>query len=288
MAKIILLGANGQLGTDIQKHTVSEKISVTPLTRDNFNADDFGSIEKLCKYSDHDYLINCIAFHKVNECENDFERSYKINADLTGQLAGFCSRNNIVFIHISTDYVFDGSKNQPYDENDYPAPVNVYGNSKLAGELLLKANCEKYFILRIASLFGSKGLTDPSANFVEKMIHSAKNNIALNVIDDQIMSPTYAVDVALTIKSLIENKIEDYGIYHSTNSGHCSWYKFAETIFEYCGIRADISPIAYDKYHTTVKRPKYCALDNSKISCYYKIPTWQKGLNDYLRIKGYI
>lgn len=288
MKKIILLGANGQLGTDIQKYTSTEDIKITLLTRADFNADDTKAVEKLEQFSDYDHLINSIAYHKVDECEINFERSYKINADLVGQLARFCDKNDIVFIHISTDYVFDGNKNQPYTEDDYPAPVNVYGNSKLAGELLLKANCEKYFILRIASLFGSKDSTDSSVNFVEKMIHAAKNKIPLNVIDDQIMSPTHAKDVALTIKTLIENNIDDYGVYHSSNSGHCSWYEFAETIFEYCNIKTDISPIAYDKYHTVVKRPKYCAMDNSKISYYHKVPTWQDGLKDYLRIKGYI
>jgi dTDP-4-dehydrorhamnose reductase len=287
MKKIILLGANGQLGTDIQKHTLSENISITPLTRTEFEANDFKSINKLEQYADHDYLINCIAYHKVDECETNFEQSYKINSDLVGQLAKFCNQNNILFIHISTDYVFDGIKNQPYTENDHPATVNVYGNTKLAGEQLLKSNCEKYFILRIASLFGSKESNDP-INFVEKMVHASKNNIKLNVIDNQIMSPTHAKDVALCIKTLIEKNVEDYGVYHATNSGHCSWYEFAEMIFELCGIKADMSPIAYDKFHTTVTRPKYCALDNSKISCYHKFPTWREGLKDYLRIKGHI
>jgi len=288
MKKILLLGANGQLGTDVVKIFQNSPLSLTGLTRHEFDADYEDPFVKLAPFKNYDYLINCIAYHKTDQCEKNFEKSFKINGNLVWRLAKFCSRHNLIFVHISTDYVFDGYKKEPYNENDLPSPLNVYGASKLVGESLVKAYSDKYFVFRVSSLFGSKVSDDANINFVEKMVRAAKEGRTLKVIDDQIMSPTHTLDVARALRFMIENDISDYGIYHCCNGGECSWYEFANKIFDLTGLENKLTPISYREFHSTVKRPQYCSMDNSKLSKYYKMPLWTEALEEYLKIKGYI
>lgn len=288
MIKILLLGAAGQLGSDILDFTSSNNIAITPIIRSEFDAGLHDPHTQLAQYADHDYLINCIAYHKVDECESNLEQSSKINVEFPQELSKYCNQHNQTLIHISTDYVFDGKKDSPYSEDDHPAPINVYGNSKLAGEIIVRASCKKYFILRISSLFGSKPSDNPGINFVEKMLHSARNNQPLKVIDDQIMSPTHAKDVALAIKALIEKEANAYSVYHACNSGHTSWYNFAKTIFDLASLDANMEPISYEQFHSKAKRPKYCAMDNRKIISYYEMPPWQEALTEYMNLRKHI
>lgn len=290
MKKILLLGANGQLGSDVVKvFSGSKNISLLPFYRKNIDVEEIDSIRsKLEKCSDVDYIINCISYHKTDECEDFAEKSFKVNSTAVLEMAKFCLEKDIVFFHISTDYVFDGIKREPYKEDDCPNPLNVYGNSKLAGEFFIKNYCKKYFILRVSSLFGVAGSSGKGGNFIETMIRFAKEKRPLKVIDNQFMSPTHTIDVARAIKKIIDDDIEDYGIYHACNSDFCSWYEFTKTIFELTSIDADLSKTSYEEYNTKAKRPKYSVMGNSKISKYYKMPEWKEALKEYLKLKGYI
>ena len=288
MKKVLLLGAGGQLGSDILDFTSSDKIQIIPSLRSHFEAGVDNVETTLAEFKECDYLINCIAYHKVDACEDNSKLSFDINANFVMALTKFCSENDITLIHISTDYVFEGSENALHKEEDDTLPVNVYGTSKLTGEAFVKAYGKKYYILRVSSLFGSKETDDYNINFVEKMVHSAKTNQKLNVIDNQIISPTHAKDVALAIQTIIEKDVREYGVYHCCNSGTCSWYQFVQKIFELTGLSTDLTPVSYESFHTHAKRPQYCAMDNSKISRIYKMKNWEDALEEYLQLKGYI
>lgn len=287
MKKILLLGAAGQLGTDIAKITSSDNIKIIQSTRADFDADTDEPDDKLSSFTDCDYLINCIAYHKVDECEDNTAKSFAINSDFVRKLALFTAQHKITLIHFSTDYVFDGLKNKLHKEVDETLPLNVYGSSKLGGEKLILAYAKKYFIFRVSSLFGSKQTDNPNINFVEKMIHAAKTNQKLRVIDNQIISPTHTKDVALALKYFIDKDFNHYGTYHCCNSGFCSWYQFVEKIFDISRLNSDLTPVSYDSFHTHAKRPQYCAMDNSKLSKIYKMKNWEDALEEYMELKGY-
>ena len=287
MKKVLLLGAAGQLGTDIVRFTSSDNIEIIGSVRKDFDAEIDEVDIALAAYKDCDYLINCIAYHKVDQCEDNSQKAYSINADFVRKLSVFTAQNNITLIHISTDYVFAGLTNKPHKEVDDTSPLNIYGDSKLIGEKLIKAYARKYFIFRVSSLFGSKETDDPNSNFVEKMIHAAKNRTKLKVIDNQIISPTHTKDVALAFQKFIESGYNDYGTYHCCNSGTCSWYQFVKKIFDLSRLTTDLTPVSYDSFHTHAKRPQYCAMDNSKLSKIYKMKNWEKALEEYLELKGY-
>lgn len=290
MKKILLLGANGQLGSDVVKvFSGSKNISLLPFYRKNLDVEETNSIRiKLEKYSDVNYIINCTSYHKTDECEDFAEKSFKVNSMAVLEMARICLENKITFIHISTDYVFGGNKKEPYKEDDCPNPLNVYGISKFAGEIFIKNYCKKYFILRVSSLFGIAGSSGKGGNFIETMIKFAKEGRPLKIIANQFMSPTHTLDVARAIKCFIENSIKDYGIYHACNSDFCSWYEFTKTIFEITSINANLFRTSYEEYKTKAKRPKYSVMNNAKISKYYRMPEWKGALQEYLKLKGYI
>ncbi len=287
MKKVLLLGAAGQLGTDIIRFTSSDSIEIRQSIRADFDADIDSVDKKLLKYKDVDYIINCIAYHKVDQCEDNSEQAFAINSKFVLDLSLFASEHNITLIHISTDYVFDGMKNNQYKEVDEPNALNIYGESKFVGEQRVKAYARNHFVLRISSLFGSKETDNPNINFVEKMIHAAKSGTKLKVIDNQIISPTHTKDVALVIKHIIDKEFDSYGTYHCCNSGTCSWYQFVEKIFALSHLTTDLTPVSYDSFHTHAKRPQYCAMDNSKLTKFYKMKNWEEALEEYLELKGH-
>ena len=191
-------------------------------------------------------------------------------------------------MYISTDYVFDGTKREPYTEEDIPNPINVYGVSKYAGELLIKYITDKHYIIRVSSLFGVAGASGKGGNFVETMIRLAKADREINVVNDMAMSPTYTRDAAFAIKEILEKRLP-YGVYHVTNDGFCTWYEFAKAIFEITGIEANLNPITSDKFPTKAKRPKFSALSIKKLKSFgINMRSWKEALKDYLKEKGYI
>ncbi|MCD6101186.1 MAG: dTDP-4-dehydrorhamnose reductase [Candidatus Marinimicrobia bacterium] len=283
-AKVLVLGSNGQLGSDLVE-VLDREIELIKFTRRDFDAER-DTIEKLP--ANVDYIINCISYHKTDECEDYPDKSFKVNSSFVYELAKFCQKNNITLFHISTDYVFDGAKENPYKEEDEPNPLNVYGLSKFAGEKAVQNYMDKFFIFRVSSLFGRVGASGKGGNFVETMIRLAKNGTPLKVVADQYMTPTHTLDIARAIRQFIINNIKDYGIYHCCNSGSCSWYEFTKKIFELANIYYPVSKTTYEEYKTKARRPKYSVLDNSKISKYYKMKKWEDALVEYLKIKGYV
>ncbi len=280
MNNVIVLGANGQLGSALVLQ--SKGLFMQPLTRSKFDAEQDDLESNLGSYKDANYLINCIAYHKVDECESNPKKSFSLNAEFPHKLAKFCKDNNICLIHISTDYVFDGESQNGYTETDKPSPLNIYGQSKLKGEELIKDTTSKYFIFRISSLYGRRMNDESNYNFVRKMISSYNDKIQLRVIENQFMSPTYAVDAANAILAVITSGNEDYGLYHLCNSGNCSWYQFAKKIFELLNVTMDIEPVSYTEFHTKAKRPQYSTLDNSKLNKIYEMRNWQEALQEYI------
>jgi len=281
--RVAVIGASGQLGSDLVK--VFE--DVIPLTHKDIEVTDLSSCEIL-KELKPDIVINTAAYHKTDECEENPEKTFLVNSVGARNVALICREIGAIDVYISTDYVFDGSKEEPYTEDDIPNPINVYGVSKYAGEILTRYICDKHYIIRVSSLFGVVGASGKGGNFVETMIKRAKAGDELNVVNDITMSPTYTKDAAIAIKKIIFYKLP-YGIYHVTNDGSCTWYEFAKAIFEITGIDAKLNPITSDKFPTKAKRPKNSALSIEKIKSYgINMRHWKDALKDYLKEKGHI
>lgn len=288
MKKVLLLGSNGQLGSDIVRVSKGiEDIKLHPLTRADIDAEKDDVADKLAMHRDCDAVINCISYHKTDECEDYPEKTFQINSLFVLHLTRFCAENDITLFQISTDYVFDGEKNEPYAENNPVNPLNVYGAAKAVSEFLVRNYLSRHFVFRVSSLFGAAGASGKGGNFIETMLRLAKEKKPLKVIGDQYMSPTHTLDVARLIVEFIKSDVNAYGTYHCCNSGSCSWYEFAAEIFDLCGLDADLSETTYAEYKTRAVRPRYSVMNNSKVGGIYKMPHWREALKEYLKIKGH-
>lgn len=289
MKKILLLGANGQLGTDMRKVFSHSSHEIIPVCRKDIDIEKYKDIvDFLNRNMDFHYLINCAAYTNTEQCEDESARAFAANSFAVLELATFCQQHDKVLFHISTDYVFDGKQEKPYIETDCPNPLNVYGNSKLSGEQFIHAYHDQFFIFRVSSLFGQAGARGKGGNFVETMIRMAQEGRSLRVVNDQMMSPTHTLDAAKAIKYFIDNEVDTYGIYHCSGEGECSWYDLALEIFNQLNVKVKVSPVSYVEYKTKAKRPVYSVLDNSKINQNYQMPHWRGSLREYLSIKGYL
>jgi len=283
--KIAVIGSTGQLGTDLVK-TLGATHEIICLTHNDIEVADYDSCLILKKHQPH-MVINTAAFHKTDQCEEEPLKTFSVNALGARNLAMITKEIDATTVFISTDYVFDGSKKEPYTEDDVPAPINTYGISKLAAEHFTRQN-PKYYIIRIASVFGKAGASGKGGNFVETMITKAKKNEPITVIDDMWMSPTYTKNASSIIKEITEKQLP-YGVYHATNKGYCSWYQFAEQIFQFTGLTPDLTPIKTDQLTMKAKRPRFSALKSIKLPQYdIEMPTWQEALHEYLTEKGHI
>jgi len=288
--RVLLLGANGQLGSDVQIVCNDDSnIQLIPVTRAQLDVEDPNKIPNILdSLGPFDVLLNCTSYHKTDECEDFIEKALVVNGAAVAQMANYCNEHGIVFFHISTDYIFDGKKGKPYVEDDAANPLNAYGVSKLAGENFIKAYCKRHFIFRVSSLFGKSGASGKGGNFVETMLRMAKEGKPLRVVSDQVMSPTHTLDIARAIREVISNDIQDYGVYHCSGEGECSWYEFACHIFELTGVKADVNPIRTSDFITKARRPQYSVLDNSRLHRIYPMPAWEEALTEYLKIKEHI
>src|SRR5882757_4089910 len=261
--KILVIGANGQLGTDLHSHLQDvghQVIAATRATLDICNSEQTKStIETVAP----DLLINTAAFHNVEVCETEAEQAFNVNAIAIRDLALLCAQNNCELMNFSTDFVFGGESKQPYKETDLPRPVNVYGASKLAGEHLVALSLERHYIVRTCGLYGTAGSRSRYGNFVEKILKRAAGGEPIRVVDDQVLTPTSTRDLANAVIELIKTK--KYGLYQITNEGECSWYEFARKAIELRGIRADIQPQSSQASNAKVKRPNYSVLSKEKI-----------------------
>ena len=283
MAKVVILGSNGQLGSDLCKVLAHNYELINSTSADINAAVDVSS--QLATYSDVDYIINCIATTNVDGCESNPQQAFLVNSAFAVQLAQFCAANQIILIHISTDYVFDGTSPNAYLENDQPNPLNVYGLSKYAGEIAVKTYADKYFILRVSSLFGVAGASGKGGNFVTTMLRLAREKDNWTVISDQITCPTHTLDVARAIEALIEQQVSDYGIYNCVSSSACSWFEFTQEILRQSGQDVNkVKPISYKDYSFKALRPQYAILDSTKIAPYYVMPDYKSALSEYLSL----
>ncbi|MBS7248015.1 MAG: dTDP-4-dehydrorhamnose reductase [Candidatus Jordarchaeales archaeon] len=280
--KVAIIGSTGQLGADLVK-VFSDRHEVIALTHRDIEVENMASC-RLIEEKRPDAVINTAAFHRTDDCEVYPERAFQVNAVGAKNTAEVCSRIKAVCIYISTDYVFDGRKGAPYDEYDQPNPINAYGVSKLAGELFTRNYCEKHYVVRVASLFGVAGASGKGGNFVETMIGKAKTGDELRVVDDVIMSPTYTRDAASAIRHLLEEEA-DYGVYHVTNSGYCSWFEFAKAIFELLELDVSLKPIKSSDLSSKARRPKFSALTSIRG---VKLRMWKEALKEYLKEKGHL
>ncbi len=283
--KIILIGADGQLGMDIQK--VIEKKDLIPLTVSDLDITKPEQIEKILSENSPDIVINTAAFHRVDDCEKQDALAFAVNATGPKNLALSCKKTGASLLHISTDYVFDGEKGSPYTENDAPNPRSAYGISKLAGEFYIKYILDKHFIVRTSSLFGVAGcLGKGGGNFVETMLKLGKEKKEARVVGDQVVSPTYTYDLALKISELI--RTSHFGLYHITNNGRCSWHDFAKKIFELSGLKVSLTRTTSEEHKTPAHRPKYSVLAHKNLEKIGlgKIRTWEEALADYLKVRS--
>ena len=283
--RIVVIGSTGQLGTDLMK-VLSPDHEVIGLTHGDIEVTDYNSCLVLKKYSP-DVIINTAAFHKTDLCEDEPLKTFSVNA-LGARNVSMISRDlDAVCVFISTDYVFDGSKNEPYTEDDVPNPINTYGVSKLAGELYTRWN-PKHYIVRVASLFGVAGASGKGGNFVETMIKKAKNNEIIRVVDDMWMSPTYTKDAAVAIKKILELGLP-FGVYHVTNQGFCTWFGFAKEIFDQLGLNPILEPIRTEELNMKARRPRFSALKSMKLPKYgIHMRGWKEALHNYLIEKGHL
>ncbi len=236
--RVVVIGANGQLGTDLVK--VLDDRELIPLSHSDLDICDFVYTRTRLSQIRPTVVINTAAFTRVDDCEDEVSKAFWVNAYAVRNLAQVCADLNCVLIHISTDYVFGGEKHTPYTEDDAPNPLNVYGVSKLAGEYFVRNICPKHFIIRTSGLYGVAGSSGKGGNFVETMIRLAQEGKPIRVVTDQVLTPTYTKDLSQKIKELSQTGA--YGVYHITNSGQCSWYEFAAKIFELLDIEARFRP----------------------------------------------
>ncbi len=279
MKTVLVTGANGQLGTSLHslsKQFTNYKFLFTDV--DTLDICDKESLLAYAKVNDPQYIINCAAYTAVDKAEDDEIVCLRINRDAVRNLGEVAASIGATIIHISTDYVFDGTNSVPYLETDYTCPMSAYGRSKQAGELILRAVCPNAVIIRTSWLYSEYG-----NNFVNTMLRLGKEREELNVVFDQIGTPTYAGDLAKVILSIInygENEKIKPGIYHFSNEGVCSWYDFALKIFELTGIKCKVYPIETKDYPTRAMRPQYSVLNKGKIKKTFgvSIPHWEESL----------
>jgi len=280
--KVLVTGAKGQLGKKIID-LMSADFELVLTDSDNMDITDSSKVRKFIKSERPDFIIHGAAYTAVDKAEENIDLCRKINADGTKNIAETAKEFDSTLIYISTDYVFDGEKSSPYIETDKPNPLSVYGQTKLEGEKFIQQICDKYYIIRSAWIFGELPENHPGTNFVETMLRLAKKRDNLSIVSDQIGSPTYTGDLVKTITQLVKQKPE-FGIYHFSGNGECSWYDFAQEIFRQNNIKIEFNAITSDQYPQKAKRPNYSYLDKSKIESALGIETrpWQEMLSDYL------
>ena len=275
--KVLVTGANGQLGYDVVKELQKQNIECCGATRKNFDIVNFEATEKFITNYMPDVVIHCAAYTAVDKAEDEQGLCYLVNASATENIAKICKKIDTKMLYISTDYVFDGTKDDFYKVDDKPNPINVYGKTKLLGEQAVQKILDKYFIVRISWVFGEHG-----NNFVKTMLRLGKEYKELNVVSDQYGSPTYTADLAPLLIEMIET--DKYGIYHATNEGVCSWAEFAEEIFKLAGMNVKVNHITTSEYPTKAKRPLNSRLSKGKVIFYFdNLELWKDALIKYLK-----
>ena len=282
MTTILITGSHGQLGNEMQQAAArfpAFRFIYTDV--EDLDICDKAALNAFVKANAVNVIVNCAAYTAVDKAEDDVELCYKINAEAVRNIGEVAHQNGLKVVHVSTDYVFDGTNYMPYSEDQAVSPNTVYGKSKLAGEQALMETCEQTVILRTAWLYSSFG-----NNFVKTMIKLGTERDSLNVIFDQIGTPTYAADLADTILKILSHETFTPGMYHFSDEGVCSWYDFTKTIHRIAGITCDVRPIETKDYPARTPRPHYSVLNKAKIKATYgiTIPHWEESLERCMKI----
>jgi dTDP-4-dehydrorhamnose reductase len=289
MARVGVVGSTGQLGHDlVEVLRGANNFEVVALDHSQIECADLDSVRGVLLPLKARAVINCAAFVRVDDCESQAREAFAVNALGALHVARAAAESGAKCVYISTDYVFDGGKDSPYIESDVTAPINVYGASKLAGEHLVRQAAPDWLIVRVASLFGKTGARGKGGNFIETILAKARKGEPLKVVDDILISPTYAWDASKAIAQLIA--ADATGIIHAANSGACTWYEFAKTALELCQLTAPIEAVPSSQFPTLARRAKNSALASARLLQEFNItmPLWRDALRAYLFEKDHL
>lgn len=277
--RVLVTGVKGQLGHDVMDELAAKGIEGIGVDVEEMDITDAAACEKVITEAKPDAVIHCAAYTAVDAAEDNVELCRKVNAEGTRNIAKVCKALDIKMMYISTDYVFNGEGLRPWEPDDHREPLNVYGLTKYEGEIAVEQNLEKYFIVRIAWVFGVNG-----KNFIKTMLRLGKERGAVSVVNDQIGSPTYTYDLSKLLVAMIQT--DKYGRYHATNEGLCSWYEFACEIFKQAGMTdVKVTPVDSSQFPAKAKRPMNSRMDKSKLAAngFTPLPAWQDALSRYLK-----
>lgn len=276
--KVFVTGVKGQLGHDVVNELTERGIEAVGVDIEEMDITDAACVTRVIKEAAPDAVIHCAAYTAVDAAEENEELCRRVNAEGPRNIAMVCRELDIKMIYISTDYVFSGQGERPWEPDDEREPQSVYGQTKYEGELAVQELLDKFFIVRIAWVFGING-----KNFVKTMLKLAETHDTIRVVNDQFGSPTYTYDLARLLADMILT--EKYGVYHATNEGICSWYDFACAIFEEAGVSVNVVPVTTEEYGAKAKRPANSRMNKDKLTeqGFEKLPSWQDALRRYLR-----
>ena len=278
--KVFVTGAKGQLGHDVMNELAKRGLEGIGVDVEEMDITDAGACERVIKEAAPDAVIHCAAYTAVDAAEDNRDLCHMVNGEGTKHIAKVCGELDIPMMYISTDYVFNGQGERPWEPDDHREPLNVYGLTKYEGEIAVEQLLKKYFIVRIAWVFGLNG-----KNFIKTMLRLGKERGAVSVVDDQIGSPTYTYDLARLLVDMIQT--DRYGRYHATNEGLCSWYEFACEIFRQAGMdEVKVTPVDSASYPAKAKRPFNSRMSKEKLTenGFERLPSWQDALGRYLKV----
>ena len=278
--KVFVTGVKGQLGYDVMNELARRGLEGIGVDVEEMDITDAGACERVIKAAAPEAVIHCAAYTAVDAAEDNRDLCHRVNGEGTKNIARVCSELDIPMMYISTDYVFNGQGERPWEPDDHREPLNVYGLTKYEGEIAVEQLLKKYFIVRIAWVFGLNG-----KNFIKTMLRLGKERGAVSVVDDQIGSPTYTYDLARLLVDMIQT--DRYGRYHATNEGLCSWYEFACEIFRQAGMdEVKVTPVDSASYPAKAKRPFNSRMSKEKLTenGFERLPSWQDALGRYLKV----
>ncbi len=283
--KVAVVGGNGQLGRDVVRAFRANGDEVVALTHAGLEIADHDAVAKTLRELQPELVVNTAAMHEVERCELQPEKAFAVNALGSRNLAMATRDIDAVLMHVSTDYVFDGRKGTPYEEQDSPRPLSVYGNTKLSGEYFVRSQIDRHFVLRTSAIYGTNPCRAKGGlNFVDLMLKLAKERTEVRVVDDEIVTPTATPELAEQMVLLSRSK--DYGLYHATAEGSCSWFTFAKEIFDVTNTNIRLTVAGPNEFPAKVPRPKCSVLENrglKRLGLNIFRP-WQDGLRNYLSI----
>jgi dTDP-4-dehydrorhamnose reductase len=275
VSKVLVSGSGGQLGLELCELLPQRGYEVVAFSREELDVADFGAVRLALEEYSPGVVVNAAAYTNVDGCETEAGLAYRVNALGPRNLAQLCHARGCDLLHVSTNYVFDGVSERPYEPFDTPSPISVYGRTKLAGEEYVRQLANRWYVVRSAGVYGR------GHNFVRTMLRLGVERDALKVKDDEFISPTYAVDLAQGIAGVIETG--HYGLYHLTSAGSCSWYEFAKVIFKLTGIEVEVNPVPASEYPLPAARPANGVLSALGSP---QLRPWREALEDYLRREG--